>query len=437
MAGTRDEDGEARFGRGAAVLSLGIGASGALTYVYFVLASHQLDSAQYGLLVTMWSVLFVSIVTLYRPVEQFVSRSVAIADERSQPSFGLLQVAASLQLLLAIGYVVIVLLLRGPIEDGLLSGDSNLYAILLVAAPAYAVSFFARGYLAGRGYFAIYGAMLLLESTSRLATALVVSVSILTAVSVIEFGILLAPLMSLLAVPLLFLGTVRPSRHRRDPVGEEPESPVGAGMPIDEGGRFVGSAFLIMLSEQAILNAGVLIISVSLNAAAAGVLFNILLVARAPQVLFGAVTTSLLPSLSRLWAAQSEVGRDQFDRQIRVTLVSIASFAGLVVAVMALAGTELMDMIFGGDPEYERLGLVIVAVGMGFHLSALTLTQASLARGQALAAASRWIGAAVTFLVASLLIPIDAVEAVEVAYAATAALLCALLAGIRPHTGFG
>lgn len=115
--------------------------------------------------------------------------------------------------------------------------------------------------------------------------------------------------MSLAVVPLVAFGHARrrASDLSIDLIGEEPESPVAVGTSLGRGSAFVGSAFLVMLSEQALLNAGVLIVAAGLDVAAAGLLFNIMLIARAPQVLFGSVTTSLLPSLSRHWVDR---GRD-------------------------------------------------------------------------------------------------------------------------------
>ena len=192
-------------GRAVGLLSVGIGASGVLTYAYFALASHQLSPDQYGNLVVLWSVLFVVIVTLYRPVEQFVSRSVAHREEVGSPLKGTLRSAAMIQLALALAFVFAAVLLRTPIEDELLDGERTLYVVLVVAAPAYAVSFLARGYLAGRGRFGLYGAMLLLESTSRFCAALLVALGLATGVSAVSLGILVAPILSLLVVPSLLV----------------------------------------------------------------------------------------------------------------------------------------------------------------------------------------------------------------------------------------
>jgi O-antigen/teichoic acid export membrane protein len=255
---------------------------------------------------------------------------------------------------------------------------------------------------------------------------------------VISFGILLAPLMSLTVVPLVAFG-----RKRRrtedisiDLIGEEPESPVAVGTTLGGGSAFVASAFLVMLSEQALLNAGVLIVATSLDVAAAGLFFNIMLIARAPQVLFGSVTTSLLPSLSRHWVSRDRDGGAAFRREVAGTIKVVALFDLALVALVAAVGPDLMTLTFGSDHSYDRAGLIIVAAGLGFHLTALTLTQAQLARDRAAVTAACWVACAIGFVIFAALPLLPAVRQAETGYAVTAAILSLLLyfqyAGGRP-----
>lgn len=80
-------------------------------------------------------------------------------------------------------------------------------------------------------------------------------------------------------------------------------------------------------------------------------------------------------------------------------------------------------------------GLVIVAVGMGFYLSAATLNQAALAQGQARRAAACWLACAAGFIVWNLAGTMDVFRQVEVGFAAGTATLCGLLYLVyrRPH----
>jgi O-antigen/teichoic acid export membrane protein len=102
------------------------------------------------------------------------------------------------------------------------------------------------------------------------------------------------------------------------------------------------------------------------------------------------------------------------------------------VALGLLAvGPFVMDTLFPSDTTYGRVGLAIIAVGMGLHLTAGTLNQAALARGRASQAAAAWLVAAVAF-VGWMVAPIVSDELVraEVGYAGAAGLLCVVLYGL-------
>ena len=63
------------------------------------------------------------------------------------------------------------------------------------------------------------------------------------------------------------------------------------------------------------------------DAAVAGIVFNVLLITRAPLQLFQSVQTSLLPHLAGLEATE---GHEAFARAIRHDVCAIAAFAGAV-----------------------------------------------------------------------------------------------------------
>jgi O-antigen/teichoic acid export membrane protein len=113
----------------------------------------------------------------------------------------------------------------------------------------------------------------------------------------------------------------------------------------------------------------------------------------------------------------------------------IAAFAGAVTLGVLAIGPQVMQIAFGDDFEYDRLGLAIVAVGMGFYLCAGTLNQAAIAQGQARRAAACWVACATLFVVFNLLPGLDEFRQVEIGFASVAVLLCGLLYALyrRPH----
>jgi len=417
-----------RFGRSAAMLSIGVGSAGLLTYVYFSLASHNLDRTSYGEIVVLWSAVFVTISVLFRPVEQLLSRTIAARQARGEPIGEALRVGATIQIGLAVAFAAVALALRGPLQDDVLSGNSTLYWILVAAVLAFAASFFARGFLAGSRRFVLYGSLLLAESTARMSFALAVAVGITSGQTAVALGVVAAPVLSLTVVPLAFAG--RAMSRRAAPARSEAAQ---AQFTLAHGGGFAAAVLLIMISEQSLLNAGPLIVRASEGAAAAGFIFNVLMIARAPLVLFQAVATSLLPHLTRLRSSTDADDADAFRMSVRVTVGAIAAFAGLVGLIVAIAGPELMQLAFGDKFTYDRAGLLIVTAGMGFYLASGTLNQAALAQGQVRGAAARWVVCAAGFIGWNLLPVLDEFRRVEVGFAGAAALLCALLYLLYRH----
>ena len=192
-----------------------------------------------------------------------------------------------------------------------------------------------------------------------------------------------------------------------------------------------------MFSEQIFMNAGPLLLNASEGAAAAGFIFNVMMIARAPLVIFQAVATSLLPHLTRLLSGDPEAGERTFRLSVRGTLLVIAGLAGVVGLAMLVAGPQIMQIAFGDKFTYDRAGLLIVTAGMGFYLSAATLNQAALAQGQVRRAATCWVGCVAGFLAFNLLPILDAYRRVEVGFALAATALCGLLYLLyrRPHGG--
>jgi O-antigen/teichoic acid export membrane protein len=452
MAIGAGETSEARsYGRRASLLSIGVGLTGLITYLFFAIASHELSREDYGQVAVLWSAVFIVVSVLQRPVEQLLSRTISENLARGTPIGHTVRVAATIQFGVAVGFDAVALALRGPIEDGLLDGNSTLYWIGVAAITAYGASYFARGFLAGSHRLTLYALLIISESISRTAFPLAVALGIATGQTAVALGIVAAPTLSLIVVPFAFFrrgvagaaadgggapeGTPTEAAEspretdaqlrRVSPEGAPPPAAAGADFTLAEGGGFAAAVFLIMLSEQTVLNAGPLIVNATAGAAAAGFIFNILMIARAPMQLFQAVSTSLLPHLTRLGSHGQET---DFRASVRVTILAIAGFAGLVVAAMLIAGPELMQIAFGEKHTYERADLVIVSVGMGLYLSAATLNQAALARGEVRRASACWIACAVAFIVwTSVPIVGDDFNRVEIGYLGTASLLCGLL----------
>ena len=420
-ASTRDAT--RSYGRGARILSLGIATTGLVTFAYFSLASHALSEVDYKGITLLWSVMFLIISIIYRPVEQLLSRTISARRARGLEGGHRMRTAIGIQGAFAALFLVVALAERTRIQDDLFDGSASLYWVLVVGVLAYAVSYFARGWLAGHSRFGLYGGLVLLESCSRCLFALAVVIGVLEGQGAVALGIAAAPLVSLMVVPWALRG--------RDPA---PPSDAASGGELGSSTRFAGAVLVIMAAEQALLNGPVVAADItSTDAALAGFVFNVLLITRAPLQLFQAIQTSLLPHLSGL--AVTDSGED-FRHALRVTVLAIWGFAGAVVLGLALLGPWAMGWLFGGDFDYARGGLVLVGLGMGFHLTAGTLNQAALARDRAGLAAAAWLSCAALFVAWVFAAPTDdQLLAVEVGYCATTAVLAAALWLIERSAG--
>jgi len=408
-----------RFGRSAGLLSGGIGLAGLITYLYFAIASHQLDADAYGEIVVLWSATFVAVSMLYRPVEQLLSRTIAEREASGVYAGGAVRIAALIQGVITLVWLLLAVLLREPLEDGLLSGSSTLYWILVAAIAGYAANFLSRGFLAGRREFGLLSLLLLLEAGTRVFLAVLVAIGLGSGQTTLAIGVLLGPYVSLLVVPIAL--------KKRPRVRSPGAQPRGRGeLTLRHGSDFAASVFLIMAAEQVLLNGGPLLVQVSSGAAAAGFIFNVLMVARAPLLLFQGVAVSLLPHLTRL-LSRAEEPSDVFAHSVRATLLLIAGFTVVACLTILAAGPELMQVAFGDEFEYDRAGLLLVGFAIGPYLAATTLNQAALAKGQVRRAAACWVAAATLFIGWYLLGALDELRRVEIGFAVSAVALALMM----------
>ncbi len=395
------------YGRGARLLSIGLASTGLVTFAYFSVASYVLDDVDYKRISLLWSVLFVTVTVIYRPVEQLLSRNLAAGRDVTRTA---LRIQASF----AVAALAIAVVFRNRITEGVLGGEDALWVVFVAAVLFYAASYFARGWLAGNKRFELYGALVFLEASSRILFAIAVAIGLASGQIAVAAGMAAAPLVSLVVVPLAF---------RRG--GHAIAAPTGPESHEVAAGRFAVAVLVVMLAEQTLINAAVLTAdATATDAAVAGFVFNALLIARAPLQLFQAIQGSLLPHLAGL-----EPGDPEFGRAIRITVLAIAAFAGAVALGLLLLGPWAMDVLFDDPFRYPRWGLALVAVGMGAHLAAGTLNQAALARDRAGTAAACWVVAAAGFVAWMLSGAIgDELLRAEVGYAGATLVLGLLLA---------
>jgi O-antigen/teichoic acid export membrane protein len=446
--------GSRSYGSGARILSVGIACTGLLTLAYFSISSHVLGEEAASRIALLWSIMFVIISVIYRPIEQLLSRTIAERRARGQAESSV-RVPIAIQAGFALAFLVVALVFKEELINDVFDHYAALYDVLVVGTLAYAASYFARGWLAGHEYFALFGGLVMMESISRLCFALAAALGITSGQTAVAMGIAAAPLVSLIIVPAAF---ARRGEEQREALGEAPhadhsvdaalagpitpdevdaamagpgtegvqEAAAHEDLSLRRGTGFAAWVSGIMLSEQTLLNAAVLTVAAtSSNPALVGIVFEVLLIARAPLQLFQAIQTSLLPHLTGL---ETTAGHAAFARAIRITVLAIAAFAAAVALGLLAIGPFVMEHLFGQHYSYNRVGLALVGVGMGLHLASGALNQAALARDRARGAAICWLIAAGAFL-AWMLSPAVAnqLTRTEIGYAGATCLLALLL----------
>jgi len=419
------------------MLSIGIASTGVLTFAYFAIASHLLKPGAYSHLDVLWSVMFVIISVIYRPVEQLLSRTIADHAARGIGTPAM-RVPLTIQGVFALVFLAVALPLHHVLAHRAFA-STTLYWVFVIAIVAYGASYFARGWLAGHRYFALYGGLVFMEATSRIAFAIAAAIGIVHGQSAIALGIAAAPFVSLVVVPAAFArraasvagdGAPATDAALEGPAAEGIEEAV-SDLSIRRGGGFAAAVSGIQLAEQTLLNAAVLTVAAASprGSSLPGIVFDVLLITRAPLQLFQAIQTSLLPHLAGL---EATAGTAAFARAIQVTVLAIGVFAlACALGLLAIGPFVLHHVFHTKGVEFNRVGLAVVAIGMGLHLSAGTLNQAALARGQAARAAALWLAAAAAFVAWMLAGAVsDQVLRTEIGYAGAAGLLALALAAL-------
>ena len=383
------------YSRGARVLSVGIATTGLFTFAYFSVASYVLDDRQLAGINLLWTVLFIAMTVFYRPVEQYLTRTIAASGGHPY------RTAATMQLAFGAVFFAGLFAFRGRLEDVL--GSSSLFWVLVVAAGAYAMSYFARGVFAGNRLFGFYGGLVFFEAIARFAFPVAVAVGVASGQTAVAIGIAAAPVASLAVLPFAL--------RRFTATAPAPDGQAGAT-------GFALSVAFVQLGEQTLLNAAALLVP---HGPTVAIVFNAFLITRVPLQLFQSVQTSMLPHLAGL-----AEGDPAFARAIRTTLLAVAAFGAAVVVGLLVLGPPVMSVLIDVNEDWARLGLATIGLGMAFHLAAGTLTQAAYATDRAPRAALAWMGSAALFVAwMALGLVDDPLTRAQVGYAASAALLCA------------
>lgn len=402
---------------GAGLVSAATLGSGLLIYGFHVLAARKLGPDAYGQIAVLWAALFLTVIVLFRPLEQTTSRETANRLARGEEAGTVLRavsrLAAGLLLALALG----VALGWSFITERLFLGNDHMTAMLLAGIAFYGGAYVARGLLAGTRWFPGYGLGLVADSVVRLLVAaplLVFASSDLAAAAIAAAGL------GGLVVPI----AVGHRRLRRALKGSNDSS-----FRLGSALGFAMPAGVVAGADQVLVNGGPLLVMLGGGAGAskaAGVVFAATMLVRVPVYLFQGLAASLLPNLTRLHAVDGAI---RFRRAVHQTVGLLLAGGVVIVAGAALAGPQGMRILYGDDFTAGRLELVLLGAGVACYLGAATFSQALLALGAAGRTAIGWTSAAALFVALYAVVPGEPLFRIAVAFlAATAAGLVVLAA---------
>ncbi len=111
------------------MLSIGIASTGVLTFAYFSIASHVLGEVDAKRVDLLWSIMFVIISVIYRPIEQLLSRT--IADRRAR---GHVQHSVRVPIAIQAGFAATFLVVALALHEQLIDNVFDHYAAHVLGA---------------------------------------------------------------------------------------------------------------------------------------------------------------------------------------------------------------------------------------------------------------------------------------------------------------
>ncbi len=399
------EEAAASRAPGALLMSAGTVGSGLLAYAFNAVAARTLGPDAYGPIAVLWAAMFLVAVVLFRPVEQTLSRAVAERTAVGQDARPVVRPVAALAVATALAAIAACAVAWGAITDRLFDGQSMLTAMLVVGIAGYGASYFVRGLVGGRRWYAGYGVLLLADGGVRLALVLPLYVWVSSSLAA---AALAAAAIAGAVAPLVLRG--------RTTITHLSGTVAGAPFRLGSAAGFAASTMVLAAGDQILLSGGPVLVMLhgGENASkAAGLVFAATMLVRAPAYLFQGVAAALLPNLTTMLAQDDEHG---FRRAVARTVAILAAFAGLMVLGAFAIGPTVMGILYGDGFDAGRTELALLAAGAGGYLVAATLSQAALARDEAVGAAAIWAASAAIFVILELTLSGDALMRVALAF---------------------
>ncbi len=400
MRGGRASAALAALPSGTIPVGLGLVVAGLAAYGFQIIAFRVLGAEPYAALNGLWVTAFVLAPGLFLPLEQEIARALAHRRALGQGGRPLIKRALVLGVILTIGVIVVVLLLRGPIETRLLRGSDGLFIALLVVLVGFAFESVSRGVLSGNGRFGRYGVVVGMDGFARVAIAGLIAVVGYDTLGWFGVVFAIAPFAASAAGLIGVRGIAEPG----------PPAPMSE-LSTAIGWLLLGSTFAQALGYSAYIGASVL--ATRSQDAELGAFIAALFIARIPLLLFQAVQAALLPKLAGLLGH----GQVREFRQGLARLVAVVAGLSIVgVVLAATAGPWIGRILFGEKFTISAAGLAALTAGCCLVVIALTLAQALIALRRYSVAALAWVAGVVAVVVLMTTLDVDVFTRAEIAF---------------------
>ena len=258
--------------------------------------------------------------------------------------------------------------------DRALGGDPRLLFAMWLGVVGYAFAFIQRGALAGIGEFGAYGRQLAWDGLVRVvgAPALVIA----GVHSPLAFAMLLglAPWVSILCTLRAVRGSLA---HGPRPRWSEVAHALTFLVVASFGSMAVGNGAALVVTLESGHQAPALVGQVVSGAA----------LARLPAFLFVAAQAVFLPGLARM--AELDEWRHFRGSVVRLSLLA-AGLTVLAAGVVAVWGSALVMLVFGGADALDNGPLVLLTLGSGLSIVAAIVGQALVVLQRYRTAAAAW-----------------------------------------------
>ena len=371
---------------GSGVLALG-------SYLLLAYASRQLSGHEYSLFAAFWSVVMGLVLGATAPLETFgLSSSTVFKGELSVSK----QFESAVKFVFVIVFVAILVVLPWTVPR-VFDGHWSFLLATVIVLVGFITVYASRGILIVEHRSRRYAELMSLESILRIALAALFILFIGPAGSSIALAVSIAAFMAGI------LGFLSIRQHISFKSKEFGKSSKGEFTPL----------LTASMATLLLLNLGPFLVQFisGADAAAAGPFLNALTLSRVPIMLGPILQARLVPTVVAILSRESFPSLKQLiGRGMRLLIIGGLLF----VIIFALAGQQLINILFSTETSLNRLDLVLLSLPTLLYLIAIAFQSVLVAMKSTKNVARAWI-AGLGMYATALALPFEPILKVEIA----------------------